>query len=205
MAVRPIYLFGSDVLRKKAKPVEELSNSIVQLIYDMVETMHKSNGVGLAATQVGEMQQVLVIDISVVEEAAEEQSEDQPRPKRASEVKTLVMINPEVLDENGSWIMEEGCLSIPEVRADVERSESIRVRFRDANFKEVEATADGLLARVMLHEIDHLHGVLFIDRLSSAQLALLKGALRRIKKGEVDTAYPVLSAPARHRSGGVEV
>lgn len=211
MAVRPIHLFGSDVLRRKAAPVEDLDNSTVKLIYDLVETMHKASGIGLAATQVGEMKQVLVIDLNAVEEASRDEAEDSPQPSQSSEPKTLVMINPEVKEGSGSWTMEEGCLSIPEVRADVERSESILVRFRDANYREIEMSASDLLARVMLHEIDHLQGILFIDRLSSAKRALLKGALRKIKKGEAETAYPVLSTPARavksahHRSGRVEV
>lgn len=191
MAVRPIYLFGSDVLRKKAKPVEEVNNTIIRMIYDLIETMHLSNGIGLAATQVGALHQVIVIDETAVEEA--DQEEPERKPIRASERKTLVLINPEVIEEEGSWVMEEGCLSIPDVRAEVERAATVRIRFRDANFQEVMINAKGLLGRVILHEIDHLHGVLFIDRLSPGKRALLKGALRKIKKGEVETAYPVVS------------
>jgi len=201
MAVLPIYLYGCDVLKAKAKPVKEIDNALVKLIYDMFETMEKSNGIGLAANQVGHLQRVIVIDIHDVEE---KRDEDQPehRIKHTSPglPKRIVMINPEVLSGEGSLKMEEGCLSIPEVRAEVERAERVKVRFKDANFREQELLADGLLARVMLHEIDHLDGVLFPDRISAAQRKLLKDQLRKIKKGEVETSYPVMSDSPRLRS-----
>lgn len=207
MSIRPIYLYGSDVLREKAKPVKELSDAVIKLVSDMVQTMHHASGIGLAANQVGELQRVLVVDLGAVEEALrEEQGAQAPEPRSAPrEIKTLVVINPEILHQEGLWKMEEGCLSIPEVRADVERAESIRVRFRDGSFKEVEMEAKGLLARVILHELDHLNGVLFIDHLSTAQRAMLKPRLRKIKKGEVETSYPVVAGQVRQRLGGVEV
>lgn len=207
MSIRPIYLYGSDVLREKAKPVKELSDGIIKLVSDMVQTMHHAGGIGLAANQVGELQRVLVVDLGAVEEALrEERDGEAPAPKHSRrEVKTLVVINPEILHQEGVWKMEEGCLSIPEVRADVERAEKIRLRFRDGSFKEVEMEANGLLARVILHEFDHLNGVLFIDHLSTGQRAMLKPRLRKIKKGDVETSYPVVAGQVRHRSGGVEV
>lgn len=207
MSIRPIYLYGSDVLREQAKPVKELSDGIIKLVSDMVQTMHHAHGIGLAANQVGELHRVLVVDLGAVEEALREEQEGQASESKpvAREVKTLVVINPEILHQEGLWKMEEGCLSIPEVRADVERAERIRLRFRDGAFKEVEMEAEGLLARVILHELDHLNGVLFIDHLSTAQRAMLKPRLRKIKKGEVDTSYPVAASHVRHRSGGVEV
>jgi peptide deformylase len=213
MAVLPIYLYGSEVLRAKAHPVKELDNSVVKLIYDMFETMHKANGIGLAATQVGDMRRVIVIDISDVEEGKDEGGEREIRATSSDLPRRLVLINPEILSENGKWVLEEGCLSIPEVRAEVERAEQIRFRYRDANFKETVLQADGLLARVILHEIDHLDGVLFIDRISSVQKAPLKEQLKKIKKGDVETTYPVISAAgqvkagsaSRTRTGKVEV
>ncbi len=193
MPVRPIFLYGSDVLREKAKPVKDLDDNILRLIFDMVQTMQKARGIGLAANQVGELHRVVVVDLAAVEEALREEAEgvantDDHEPR---EEKTLVVINPEILRQEGSWKMEEGCLSIPEVRADVARAEKIRIRFRDVNFKELELDAEGLLARVLLHEFDHLNGVLFIDHLSTAQRGLLKPKLRKIKKGDVETSYPV--------------
>ena len=201
MAVLPIYLYGCDVLKAKAKPVKEIDNALVKLIYDMFETMEKSNGIGLAANQVGHLQRVIVIDINDVEEKRDEdQPEHQIKHTSPGLPKRIVMINPEVLSGEGSLKMEEGCLSIPEVRAEVERAERVKVRFKDANFREQELLADGLLARVMLHEIDHLDGVLFLDRISAAQRKLLKDQLRKIKKGEVETSYPVMSDSPRLRS-----
>jgi len=194
MSVLPIYLYGSEVLRKKARPVPELDNSLIKLAYDMAETMHKANGIGLAATQVGDLRRIIVVDQSSVEEAeAEEESTDSKRPTNGQQ-RTLVLINPVVLLEEGSWSMEEGCLSIPEVRAAVRRPAAARVKFLDANFREVEMAAEGLLGRVILHEIDHLNGVLFVDLLSKTKRTLLRPALKKIKQGDVETSYPIVSA-----------
>lgn len=202
MSVLPIYLYGSEVLKTKAKPVKEIDNSIVKLIYDMFETMEKSNGIGLAANQVGRLQRIVVIDITDVEEKRDEdQAEQKFKHTSPGLPKRLVMINPEVLLGEASLRMEEGCLSIPEVRAEVERAERIKVRFQDANFRDQELFADGLLARVMLHEIDHLDGVLFLDRISAAQRKPLKEQLRKIKKGEIETSYAVMSDSARMPDG----
>jgi len=114
--------------------------------------------------------------------------------ERERGTKTLAIINPQLVEQSGSWVMEEGCLSIPDVRGDVTRSERISVRFRDVNFREVEMTFNGLLGRVVLHEMDHLDGVLFIDHIGTAKRALMRSELRKIKKGEVETSYPVMSA-----------
>jgi peptide deformylase len=200
MAILPIYLYGTDALRKKAKPVSELDDALVRLVYDMFETMRKAGGIGLAATQVGEMKRVIVVDISAAledEAAGPSDLADSNAPATSpvpEGVQTLVIINPEIVTAEGSWMMEEGCLSIPGIRGDVVRAKTIRVRFLDANLKPVELAADGLLARVILHEIDHLDGVLFIDHLSSAKRTLLKSKLNRIKKGDVEVSYPVVTA-----------
>ncbi len=238
MSVLPIYLYGSDVLRAKAKSVTALDDSLVRLMYDMFETMHKANGIGLAATQVGDLRRVIVLDISAAMEPARQlsggdENEDgeswnppkessegvhsdfrtssvrspldlreksgQPPPKadegpHGASPQTLVVINPKIISVEGSWVMEEGCLSIPDVRAEVERAEHIRVKFRDANFNEVELSANELLGRVILHEMDHLDGILFVDHLSGAKRTLLKSKLNRIKKGETDASYPVVTA-----------
>jgi peptide deformylase len=195
MPVLPIYLYGTEILRKKAKPIQSLDDSAIKLIYDMVDTMHKANGIGLAATQVGEIRQLIVIDQGAIERGEDETEEGKERPERLHEQsKTMVLINPEVVQDEGTFSMEEGCLSLPELRAEVTRPEKIRLRFRDANFEKTEMEADGLLARVMLHEIDHLNGVLFVDHLSPGRRALLRHELKKIKNGEVDTIYPVVSA-----------
>lgn len=198
MAVLPIYLIGSEVLRKIAKPVQTLDNSLIKLVYDMTETMHRAHGIGLAANQVGELRRVIVIDLSAVEQAEmaedSEEGEEDEEPQPRGERRTMVLINLEVLEPAGSVVMEEGCLSIPDVRADVARAETIQIKFLDVNMKEVVQEAQGLLARVILHEFDHLNGVLFLDHLTKTKRALLKPAVRKIQKGEVDTSYPVISA-----------
>jgi peptide deformylase len=181
MAVLPIYTYGAPVLRKKAKPVVDVSDEIITLVMDMFETMRSANGIGLAATQVGSLQRVLVVDISELEE-----TKGYP---------PLTVINPEVVTQEGNWVMEEGCLSIPDVRDDVERAERVIVRYKDAKFHDVEIEAGGILRRVLLHEIDHLNGVLFIDHISSIKRKLHHKALKQIQRGEVEVSYPVVTAP----------
>jgi peptide deformylase len=195
MSILPIYLFGTEVLKKKAKPIESLNDSTVKLIYDMFETMHKANGIGFAANQVGDLRRVITIDISdVTEPNAEGEMEDSAHPTSPDLPRTLVLINPEILQEDGTWSMEEGCLSLPGVRGAVERAEKIRIRFRDSEFKTQEYLMDGLLARVILHEFDHLNGVLFVDRVNKAKRSMLLPKLRKIRKGELDPDYPVVFA-----------
>ena len=201
MSVLPIYLYGCDVLRQKAKELKELDNETIKLVYDMFETMHRSHGIGLAATQVGEMKRVIVIDVTPSEEERAELGEP---VEEDNQPKKLVLVNPEVLKSEGTLTMEEGCLSIPDVRGEVERAERVRIRYKDASFKESELEVWGLLARVVLHEIDHLDGILFIDHLSRAKRGLLGSRLKKIKKGEVETTYPVVASSARRRSGRVE-
>ncbi len=194
MSVLPIYLYGTKVLKTKAKPVKTLDNNIIKLAYDMVETMHAANGMGLAANQVGSLHRLVTIDISGVNEDEREQSQDLLKKTSPELPRKVIMINPEIIEREGLWKMDEGCLSIPEVRGAVDRSEKILVRYRDTNFKEGELRADGLLARVMLHEIDHLDGVLFTELLDPDEQKTVKDELKRIKKGEVETSYPVVTA-----------
>jgi peptide deformylase len=161
----------------------------------MFETMHKANGLGLAAIQVGDLRRVITLDISDVNETnAEGEKEDIAHPTSAGLPRTLTLINPEILFEEGEWTMQEGCLSIPNLHAEVKRAEKVRVRFRDAEFKEQELFADGLLARVILHEFDHLNGFLFVDKVTKGKRHLLLPKLRKIRKGEIETDYPVITA-----------
>jgi peptide deformylase len=193
MAILPIYLYGTDILKKKAKSIDGIDTSVIKLMVDLAQTMRKANGIGLASTQVGDMRQMLVVDQTAIERAGRDEEEDEDTPPPA-EVKTLVMINPVVVEEEGTLSLEEGCLSIPELRAEVDRAERIRVKFRDQNFDEVELTTEGFLGRVILHEIDHLNGILFVDRIGKTRKTFLNSDLKRIKKGEVDTSYPVVTA-----------
>ncbi|MBI3195690.1 MAG: peptide deformylase [Ignavibacteriae bacterium] len=179
MSILPIYLYGSEVLKKKAKPVTKVTDKHISQIMNMFETMHQAQGIGLAANQVGSLERIIVVDVSEVE--------------GYEEVKPMALINPEIVGRDGSATMEEGCLSIPDVRDEVERAEGIIVRFRDTDFQQQEKEAHDLLARVIMHEIDHLNGVLFLDHLSATKRKLHKEQLDKIKQGEVETSYPVIS------------
>jgi peptide deformylase len=178
LSVLPIYLYGTGVLRKKAKPVQKISDETIKLIVDMFETMHKAQGIGLAANQVGSLDRVIVIDVSEVE--------------HWEHIKPFPLINPEVVSREGAIAMEEGCLSIPDVRDEVQRDEKIIVRFKDSNFHTQELEATGLLARVILHELDHLNGVLFLDHLSKEKLKAHKEHLKQIQHGGAEVTYPVV-------------
>jgi peptide deformylase len=193
MSVLPIYLYGTKVLRAKARPVKTLSNNVIKLVYDMVETMHTANGMGLAANQVGALQRVIAVDITGVNEKEREESGGQEKMTSPDLPRKVVMINPVVHGKEGLWDMEEGCLSIPELHGTVERAEKIQVKYRDPNFDEKEILVDGLLARVILHEIDHLDGVLFTDLMRKADKTIVKDDLKRIKRGEIDAGYSVVS------------
>lgn len=153
----------------------EVTDDDITLIQDMLETMHEANGIGLAATQVGVLKQLLVLDVSGADE------ESAPNP--------MAIINPEIIDEEGELEMEEGCLSIPDIREAVTRPETIRLRYNDPSMKVKEITADGMLARVIQHEMDHLNGVLFTDHLSAAKRTFLRNRLRKISKGDIDIDY----------------
>lgn len=195
MSVRPIYLYGSAILQQKARPVAKLDDEVMHLAIDMFETMYASNGIGLAATQVGDLNRLIVVDVTGMNDSDEEDADAAPPERRTSPglPTKLALFNPQIVSADGAWKMEEGCLSIPDVRANVERPQIVTVRYLDTDFRERLLTADGMLARVIQHEIDHLDGVLFIDRIGKTQRSLLSRELRKIRKGEVETRYPVIS------------
>lgn len=178
MSIVPITVCGDKILRKKATKVSEIDNNIVGTIADMFETMHNANGIGLAANQIGLNKQIFVVDISQVE--------------GYEKYKPLALINPKIIsrsDETNS--IEEGCLSIPDLRAEVIRPKGINISFYDVNMKEHTIEADDLLARVMQHEFDHLRGVLFIDYLDDEMKKKYKKHLAKIKKRKLDIDYPI--------------
>ncbi len=164
----------------------------------MFETMHHASGIGLAANQVGSLDRVIVVDISDVDEKKHEgvgEAADKLADTEVTDqVKKLVLINPEVVASQGAWKMEEGCLSIPDIRDEVERPEIINVRYKDLQMNDREIEARGLLGRVLLHEIDHLNGVLFFDRLGTVKRKLMRGRLNKILKGQVEVSYPAMLA-----------
>lgn len=182
--VLPIYTYGQSVLRKKSRPFRGVDENVVRLADDMMLTMHKANGIGLAANQVGVQQRIITVDISGTE--------------GVERFEPLVMLNPEVIDHEGSWSVEEGCLSLPDLRDEVERPEHLHVRFRDLHFDVRELELHGLLGRVILHEIDHLDGVLFVDRVGTVRRKLMRGRLNKIKNGEIPVGYEIVQNPAAH-------
>jgi peptide deformylase len=160
------------VLRNKTARVEKIDGSLDRLIQDMIETMHAAPGVGLAANQVGVPLQLAVIDLSGRENV------EQRHP-------LFVIINPEILVLDGSIVEEEGCLSIPDYSEKVKRAAKVRVRAQDRTGKPFEIEAEGLLAKALQHEIDHLNGLLFVDRLSPLKKNIFK---RRFKKTVAEKA-----------------
>lgn len=177
MAILTVLTYGDDALRKVSRSVERLTADDRDLICNLSETMYAFRGVGLAATQVGELKRILVLDVDQVH-----QQSANGKPKKSAR-NLQVVINPEILwesDEDEPFT--EGCLSVPGIEAEVYRPARIRVRYRDDTFAEKELEADGLLARVLQHEIDHLNGKLFIDRVSGMKRTLMAGRLNRLKK-----------------------
>ena len=171
-ATAPLQLcyYGDPVLRKRAEPVAEITEAECQFAEQMLETLYATgNGIGLAATQVGVLQRLIIVDIGEDDDATYE---------------PLVLFNPEISSFDGEIVAEEGCLSIPNVTAEVKRPEKVVVEGIDIQNESVHIEADGLLARVLQHEIDHLNGVLFIDRISGLKRQLLKDELVRIQQAE---------------------
>ena len=173
----PITTYGMDILRKKSKIIEKIDANIIKLVDNMYYTMINANGVGLAAPQVNKNLNIAVVDISQVDDY--------------KHVKPIFMITPQVLDSHGEATLEEGCLSIPEVRAPVLRADKILLKYNDLNMKEIEVEVEGFFARVIQHEIDHLNGILFVDHITKDDLKKVKTMLRRIQKRKVETEYPL--------------
>ena len=177
--ILPIYLYGQPVLRKVAEDITPEYPELKELIENMFETMHKAEGIGLAAPQIGLAMRLVVIDLDVL-------SEDFPEYKEFRRV----YINAHILetsDETGS--MEEGCLSLPGIHEKVTRPLRIHVRYMDENFVEHEEWVEGYLARVMQHEFDHLEGKVFSDRISPLRRQMNKNRLNNLAKGKVECAY----------------
>jgi len=169
LMILPIRKYGDKILRKKAKKIEVIDKDILSMIDDMIETMHNADGVGLAANQIG-----LAIQLAVIDPLIEEEDHE-----------PSVFINPKIISRDGEEIiMEEGCLSLPEIREEIKRPEKITVRAMDKYGNDFEEEYDDLVARVLQHEIDHLNGILFIDHLSTIKRQLLRKDLREIAKGE---------------------
>jgi peptide deformylase len=177
-------MYGDPVLRKKAEDIVN-GTDISQLTQDMFETMDAAHGIGLAAPQIGKSVRLFVVDGTSLEDEPEMQDFRK------------VFVNAEILQEDGEEVeIEEGCLSIPNIREKVERPENVHVRYYDENWNEHEEEFTGMKARIIQHEYDHIEGVLFLDYLTPLKKRMLKGKLADISKGEVDTEYRIL-APLR--------
>jgi peptide deformylase len=185
--------YGDPILRAKGARIVKVDDHIRTLVGDMLETMHDANGVGLAAQQVGEALQLTVVDVS--------QAEDRPSTVKLNgadaeleAVMPLVLINPRVTLGEVTGLGTEGCLSFPEITGEIERAERVVVRAGTLEGEEVEIEATGLLARALQHEVDHLNGILFIDRMNSAAKASLSSRLKRLQKetasGQTKTRAP---------------
>jgi len=179
--ILPILQYGDPILRVKGKRIEEIDDHIRELVANMIETMHAAHGVGLAAQQIGEALQLTVLDITQVEDRPSrlKLNGQETDPKTAL---PLVLINPEIELGGETEIGVEGCLSFPEITADIERAQSVTVRAQTLEGDTVQIEAGGFLARAIQHEADHLNGILFIDRMRSAAKVALSSRLKRLQK-----------------------
>jgi peptide deformylase len=175
----PIVAYGDPVLKKKAENISPDYPGLKKLIEDMFETMYNSKGVGLAAPQIGKSIRLFIVDASPFEE-------DEPDLKDFVQV----FINPVIIEESGKdWDFSEGCLSIPSIREDVNRKERLIIQYQDENFETWEEEFDGIAARIIQHEYDHIEGKLFVERLNPLRRRMLKNRLLEISKGNVDVEY----------------
>lgn len=184
--VLPIVAYGDPILRKVGKKINSEYPNLKELIANMKETMYNANGVGLAAPQIGIDIRLFVIDASPFAEDEELSTEDRNQLKKFNKV----FINAQILEEQGfEWAFSEGCLSIPDIREDVFRKETVTFQYQDENFTTHTETLTGIAARIFQHEYDHIEGILFTDKISTLKKRLLKKKLENITKGKIDAGY----------------
>jgi len=175
--IYPIVAYGHPVLKRSADDIVKGEVDVEELANDMFETMHHAQGIGLAAPQIGKSLRMFIADAAPLED---EEIGDWKR----------VFINPEIIEEYGDdWIFEEGCLSIPNIREDVMRPQKLKIHYFDENWEEHEEEYEGMQARIIQHEYDHIEGILFTDHLSAFKKRLLKSKLTNISKGIVKVDY----------------
>jgi peptide deformylase len=175
----PVVLYGSPILRKVAKEIDKDFKDLKSLVSNMFETMYASDGVGLAAPQIGKSIRIFVIDATPM-------AEDDPSLDGFKKA----FINPKITEQSGEpWEYAEGCLSLPKIREGVNRPSQISITYYDEDFNKYTETYEGIKARIIQHEYDHLEGILFIDRISPIRKKLLRGKLNDIIKGKVQTEY----------------
>ena len=177
--ILPIVAYGDPVLHKRAAEISKEFEKLDKLIDDMFETMHNAKGVGLAAPQIGKSIRLFIVDATPF---AEEHPE--------AEDFVQVFINPQIMEESGkTWEFNEGCLSLPGIRDDVSRKEKLVIRYYDEDFEFYEEEFDGVVARIIQHEYDHIEGKMFIERLPVLRRSLLKGKLKDVSRGNVEVEY----------------
>ena len=193
--ILPIVLYGDPVLRKIAEPIDKNFDGLGQLIKNMFDTMNNARGVGLAAPQIGKSIRLFIVDTSPFAESDDDDEDDDeftPDQKKQLIVFKKIFINAKLLDEDGDeWKFNEGCLSIPKVREDVSRKPTIKIEYYDEHFKKHTEKYDGVIARVIQHEYDHIEGKLFTDIISPFKRKLIAGKLADISKGKVNADYKI--------------
>jgi peptide deformylase len=182
--IYPIVMYGDPVLRQPAKAIQP-GTDLKQLVEDMYETLHAANGIGLAAPQIGKGIRLFIVDGTSLEEDP------------GMENFKKVFVNPVLIEEAGNpWEFEEGCLSIPNIREKISRKGTLTIRYHDENWNAFEETFDGMKARIIQHEYDHIEGKMFVDYLTPLKKRLLKSKLADISRGKVETEYRI-TAPLR--------
>jgi peptide deformylase len=191
--ILPIVAYGDPVLRKMGVDIDKDFPNLQQLIADMFDTMNNALGVGLAAPQVGRAIRLFIVDTKPFAERDEDdEDDDEFTPEERSQLEEFkrVFINARIVDETGEeWAFNEGCLSIPKIREDVMRKPKLRIKYVDENFKEHDEVHEGLIARVIQHEYDHIEGKLFTDKISPLRRRMIQGKLNDISKGKVQIGY----------------
>jgi len=186
--ILPIYAYGKPVLKEKALPINKEYPNLEKLIQDMFETMYNANGVGLAAPQIGLSIRLFVVDGTPMK----------PEPQPDGNVENMegfkkVFINPLIIQENGEkWGYEEGCLSIPYIREVIHRPSKLKIQYFDEFWNEKIEEYDGLKARIIQHEYDHLEGILFIEHITAFRKQLIRGKLNKILQGKLEVDYPMI-------------
>ena len=182
--ILPVYAYGQPILKRRAAQVDLSDESLPQLLEDMWATMYNASGVGLAAPQIGQSLRIFLVDTVQLE------SEEEGGQVPAGEGIKLAFVNAEIVEEDGDdWAYEEGCLSIPHIRGEVERPEGVTIRFQTPDGVAHERHFTGVNARVVQHEYDHIEGVLFTERLKPLKRRLVSRKLDKIKRGQVDADY----------------
>jgi len=184
--ILPIIAYGDPVLRKTGKDITNEYPNLDALLENMFDTMYEARGIGLAAPQVGVPIRIFIVDATPFEEDKELTEEERAFLSTFKQV----FINAKIIEETGDeWAFNEGCLSIPDIREDIFRNDTIKIEYLDENFEKYTKKFDGIVARIIQHEYDHIEGILFTDKLSALKKRLIKGKLSNISKGKIKVDY----------------